>query len=96
MNWAPSVLARLLWLLYQPLSTHRPHMYPTVRNGGGRRVRQGSNGPAPLPLDSTLLKHSSLQQSYFEKTTTKAPYFFILSSIILWIRFILLFTVGLA
>ena len=33
--------------------THRPHMYPTPGNVGGRRVRQGSTSPAPLPLHST-------------------------------------------
>ena len=53
-------------------------------SGDGRRVRQGSTSLAP-PLDSTLLRLSSLRQSYFEKTTTKALYFSILSSIILCI-----------
>ena len=36
--------------------THRPQMYPTPAGRGewvGRRVRQGSTSPAPLPLDST-------------------------------------------
>ena len=36
-----------------PQTTHLPHAWPGVGNGSGRRVRQGSTGPAPLPLDST-------------------------------------------
>ena len=36
-----------------PQTTYVPHARPGVGNGGGRRVRQGSTSPAPLPLDST-------------------------------------------
>ena len=53
-----------------------------VGNGGGRRVRQGSISPVPNPLDSTPTQFFFLQ-SYFEKTTTYASYFSIMSSIIL-------------
>ena len=42
-------------LLYWPISTHRPHMYPGVGNGGGWRVRQGSTSLAPSPLCVNLL-----------------------------------------
>ena len=42
----------------------------------------------PFVSISLLLRHSSLRQSYFEKTTTKASYFSILSSIILCSRVI--------
>ena len=52
-----------------PQTTYVPHARPGVGNAGGQRVRQGSTGPAPLPFDSTLLRHYSLQQSYFETTT---------------------------
>ena len=38
----------------------------------------------PFMSISRLLRHSSLRQSYFEKKTTWASYFSILSSIILW------------
>ena len=36
-----------------PQTTYIPHARPGVENGGSRRVRQGSTGTAPLPLDST-------------------------------------------
>ena len=36
-----------------PQTTYVPHARPGVGNGGGRRVRQGSTSPAPLPIDST-------------------------------------------
>ena len=37
----------------RPQTTYVPHAWPGVGNGGGRRVRQGSTSPAPIPLDST-------------------------------------------
>ena len=40
----------MLWLLYRPGSTQRPHVphaRPGVGNWGGLRVRQGSTGPPP-------------------------------------------------
>ena len=42
-----------------PQTTYVPHARPGLGNGGGQRVRRGSTGPAPLPLDSThrLLIH---------------------------------------
>ena len=51
-NWAQSALARLLWLLYKPSSTHRPNTYVPhawlgVGNWAGRLVRQGSTGLPP-------------------------------------------------
>ena len=36
-----------------PQTTNVPHARQGMENGVGRRVRQGSSGPAPLPLDST-------------------------------------------
>ena len=53
-NWAQSALARLLWLLYQPGSTHRPHMYPTPGRAWGMGVVRGcaravlARPPSPL------------------------------------------------
>ena len=40
-NCAHSALARLLWLLYRPGSTQRPHMYPTPGRVWGMGVVGG-------------------------------------------------------
>ena len=53
-NAAQSALARLLWLLYRPGTTHRPHLYPTHGEWGWLEGAPGQYQPAPLPLDSTL------------------------------------------
>ena len=39
-----------------PQTTYVPHARPGLGNGGGQRVRRGSTGPAPLPLDSTPIQ----------------------------------------
>ena len=56
-NWAQSLLVFTLAVVparQHPQSTYVPHAQPVVGNGGGRRVRHGITGLAPLPLDSTL------------------------------------------
>ena len=72
-NSAQSALPHLLWLLYWPGSTHIPHMYPTPGWAWGMGVVRGCARAVPArppsPPDSTLLRHSSWRQSYFEKTT---------------------------
>ena len=64
---AQSALARLLWLLYRPGSTHRPHMYPTPGRAWGIGVVGGcaravpARPPSPLSI-SRLLRYSSLRR----------------------------------
>ena len=50
MNWAQSALVLLLWLLYWPCSTNRPHMYPTWGMGvvGGCTRAVLAKPPSPL------------------------------------------------
>ena len=40
-NLAQSALAPLLWLLYRPGTTQRPHMYPMPGRAGGMGVVKG-------------------------------------------------------
>ena len=50
-NWSSSFGEKCLVLFLRSDRYSVPR--PGVGNGGGRRVRQGSTSPAPLPLDST-------------------------------------------
>ena len=89
-NWAQSALARLLAVVpawQHPQTTYVPHARWGVGNGGGRRVHQGSTGPAPPPWlhsyticeDILHCRNPSLRKQW------QASYFSILSSIILWL-----------
>ena len=49
-SWAQSALARLLWLLYRPCSTHRPHIYPTPGRAWGMWVVGGCARTVLAPL----------------------------------------------
>ena len=46
-NLAQSELARLLWLLYRPSSTHRPHVYPTRGRAWGMGLVRGCARAVP-------------------------------------------------
>ena len=50
-NWSSSFGEKCLVLFLRSDRHSVPR--PGLGNGGGRRVRQGSTSPAPLPLDST-------------------------------------------
>ena len=60
---------RLLWLLYRTAApTDHICMYPAPGLAWGMGVVGGCARAIPAPLP--LLRHSSLRQSYFEKTKT--------------------------
>ena len=51
-NLAQSALVCLLWLLYRPRSTHRPHMYPMPGQAWGMGVVGGCARAAGLGFRS--------------------------------------------
>ena len=93
-NWAQSVLVRLLWLLYLPCSTHRPHMYPTPGWVWGMGVVGGCARAVPAwppsPLTPFLHNLAVVPARQIVLNLSSLYLFSILSSIILWTKVIII------
>ena len=86
-NSAQSVLANLLWLLYQPGtagSTHRPHMYPTPGRAWEIGVVWGCAKAVPARPPSPLTPLLHCGNPTLRKRRRRHHTFSILSSIIMW------------